>query len=60
MLTLITIELSGVEYGEIGLAEDPYFIPDENGYLRLTGTLSIDGNPDAHGFSLLMVRQQQE
>ena len=26
----------------------------------VTGTLSIDGNPDAHWFSLLVVRQQQE
>ncbi len=38
---VISIELSGVEYGELGLAENPCFIPDENGYLRLTGARSM-------------------
>ncbi len=34
---VIAIELSGAEYGELDLAENPYFTPDENGYLHLTG-----------------------
>ncbi len=34
---IIAIELSGAEYGELGLAENPYFTTDENGYLHLTG-----------------------
>lgn len=34
---VIAIEISGAASGELGLAENPYFTTDENGYLRLTG-----------------------
>ena len=34
---IIAIDLQGAGYGELGLAENPYFTPDENGYLHLTG-----------------------
>ena len=38
---VIAIEISGAEYGEIGLSENPYFISDEYGYLHLTGAGSL-------------------
>ncbi|RKZ05407.1 hypothetical protein DRQ25_16190, partial [Candidatus Fermentibacteria bacterium] len=38
---VIAIELSGTEYEELGLAENPYFTTDENGYLCLTGARSM-------------------
>jgi hypothetical protein len=38
---VIAIEISGAECGELDLAENPYFTPDENGYLQLTGVLSM-------------------
>ena len=38
---IIAIELSGVECGELGLAENPYFTSDENGYLHLSGARSM-------------------
>jgi len=40
-LPVIAIELSGAEYAEIGLAENPYFTTDESGYLHLTGARSM-------------------
>lgn len=38
---IIAIELSGAEYGELGLAENPYFTTDENGCMQLTGVLNM-------------------
>ena len=38
---IIAIELSGAEYGELGLAEDPHFTLDENGNLLLSGARNI-------------------
>lgn len=38
---VIAIEISGAECGELDLSENPYFTTDENGYLQLTGVLSM-------------------
>ncbi len=38
---VISIELSGAEYEELGLAESPHFTLDENGNLLLTGARSM-------------------
>ena len=40
-LPIIAIELSGAEYAEIGLAENPHFTLDESGNLLLTGARSM-------------------